>query len=49
MWIPCSKVGNHGNETHLVLESQIWDFLTDLSVPTTQRLDWEDKDNWRIQ
>ena len=49
MWILCRKVGNHGKETHLALESHIWDCLTDLSVPTTQRLDGEDKDNQRTQ
>ena len=38
---------NHGNEAHLALESQIWDCLTNPLVPTTQRLDGEDKDNQR--
>ena len=46
-WILCSKVENHGKEAHLTLESLIWDCLTDSSVPTTQRLDEEDKDNQR--
>ena len=27
-------------KAHLALESQIWSFLTDPLVPTTQRLDW---------
>ena len=38
---------NHGNEAHLALESQIWSCLIDPSMPTTQRLDGEDKDNQR--
>ena len=45
MWILCSKVGNHGKETHLALESQIWDSLTDPSMPTTQILDWGNMNN----
>ena len=45
MWILGSKVGNHGKETHLTLESQIGDCLTDPLVPTTQRLDGEEIDN----
>ena len=49
MLIICSKVGNHGKETHLTLESQIWDCLTDPSITTTQRLDGEDRDNQRTQ
>ena len=40
-------MGNHGKEAHLALESQIWSFLNDPSVLTTQRLDGEDKDNQR--
>ena len=36
-------------ETCLALESQIWDCLTDPLVPTTQRLEGEDKDNQRTQ
>ena len=47
MWILCSKVENHGKETYLALESQIWDCLTDPSMPTTQKLDEEDKNNQR--
>ena len=45
MWILCSKVTNHGKETHLALESQTWDCLTNPSVPKTQRLDWGNKNN----
>ena len=40
-------MGNHRKEAHLALESQIWSCLTSPSVPTTQRLDGEDKDNQR--
>ena len=47
MWIILSKEGNHGKEIHLALESQIWSCLTDPSLPITQRLDGEDKDNQR--
>ena len=36
-----------GKAVHLALESQIWDCLTNPLVPTTQRLDGEDKDNQR--
>ena len=42
-------MGNHGKVTHLALESQIWSCLTDSSMPSTQRLDWENKDNQRTQ
>ena len=35
-----SKVGNHGKEAQLALESHIWNCLTDPLVPITQRLDW---------
>ena len=38
-----------GKAVHLALESQIWDCLTNPLVPTTQRLDGEDKDNERTQ
>ena len=41
-------MGNHGKEAHLALESQIWSCLIGPLVPTTQRLDGEDKDNQRI-
>ena len=49
MWVILSNGGVHGKETHLALESHIWDCLADPSVPTTQRLDGEDKDNQRTQ
>ena len=38
---------NHGKETHLAFESQNWDCLTNPSVPTILRLDWENNDNQR--
>ena len=44
----CSKVGNHGKETHLALESQIWDCFNQPSMPTVQILDEEDN-NQRTQ
>ena len=49
MWFLCSKVRNHGKEAHLALESRFEIFLTDPSVPTTQRLDGKHKDNQRKQ
>ena len=36
-----------GKAVHLALESQIWDCLTNPLVPTTQRLDGEEKDYQR--
>ena len=49
MWIPLNKGKVHGKNTHLALDYEIRVFLTNYSVPTTQRLDWEDKNNQRTQ
>ena len=49
MWIILRNGGVHEKDTHLALESHIWDCLTNPSMPTTQRLDGKDKDNQRTQ
>ena len=40
MWILLNKERVHGKNTHLVLDYEFRVCLTELSVLTTQRLDW---------
>ena len=45
MWILLNKERVHGKNIHLTEDYEFGVCLTYPSVPTTQRLDWEDKDN----
>ena len=44
---PTKQRKNSWEEYSPYLGLWVWDYLTDLSMPTTQRLDGEDKDNQR--
>ena len=45
MWIILNKWRVHGKNTHLALDCEFRVCLTNLSVPTTQWLDWYDNNN----